>query len=137
MNVGRGAQSAISSCASTGISPAVLLPNVDFRGAVLQEVAGHPVVFAGAGEVLDRLAEVAAVQLGAALARRADEDDGESLVEGHRHERGLAVPRHAFDADLLGVDRLVGLEIVERRARRPTPTRAASPSRRACAAGPC
>ena len=28
MNVGRGAQSAISSCASTGRSPAFLLPNV-------------------------------------------------------------------------------------------------------------
>ena len=47
-------------------------------GAVLQEVAGHPVVFAGAGQVLDRLAEVAAVQLGAAFAGRADEHHGEA-----------------------------------------------------------
>ena len=39
-----------------------------FGGAVLQEVAGHPVILAGAGEVLDRFTEVAAMQLGAAFA---------------------------------------------------------------------
>ena len=39
-----------------------------FGGAVFQEVAGHPVILAGAGEVLDRLAEVATMQLGATLA---------------------------------------------------------------------
>ena len=38
-----------------------------FLGAVLQEVSRHPVIFAGAGEVLDRFAPVPSVQLGAAL----------------------------------------------------------------------
>ena len=52
-------------------------------------------------------------ELGAAFAGGADEHDGEALVERHRDERGLAVARDAFDADLLGVDGLVGLEIVE------------------------
>ena len=89
--------------------------------AVLQEVAGHPVVLARAGEVLDRFAEVAAMQLGAAFARRADEHDRESLVVGHRHERRLAVARDAFDADLLRVHGLVGLEVVEAARRAPRP----------------
>src|SRR6185295_16731301 len=35
--------------------------------AVLQEVAGHPVILARAGEILDGFAEVPAMQLGAAL----------------------------------------------------------------------
>jgi hypothetical protein len=90
-------------------------------GAVLQEGAGHPVVLAAGGEVLDRLAEVAAMELGAAFAGRADEDDREALVEGHRDERRLPVARHAVDADALGVDRRVGLEEVERAARAPAP----------------
>ena len=48
------------------------------------------------------------------------------VVERHRDERRLAVARHAFDADLLRVDGLVGLEIVEaaRRAPRPRAQRA-------------
>ena len=121
MKVSRGAQSAISSCASTGRSPAFLLPKVAFDGAVLQEVAGHPVVLAGAGEVLDRFAPVAAMQLGAAFAGRSDQHDREARVERHRDERGLAVARDAFDADLLRVDRLVGLEIVETARRAPGP----------------
>src|SRR5213075_796216 len=50
---------------------------------------GHPVVFAGAGEALDGLAEVAAVQLGAALAGRADQYDREPLVVRHRDQGGL------------------------------------------------
>ena len=44
MNTGRGAQRAISSCASTGRSFG------GQRAGVLEEVAGHPVVLAGAGE---------------------------------------------------------------------------------------
>ena len=37
-------------------------------GAVLQEIAGHPMVFAGAGQVLDRFAPIAPMELGAAFA---------------------------------------------------------------------
>ena len=61
------------------------------RAGVLEEVAGHPVVLAGAGHVLHQFAEIAAVQLGAAFARGADEADGETLVVRHRHNGGLAV----------------------------------------------
>ena len=88
---------------------------------ILEEVAGHPVVFARAGDVLHQLAEVAAVELGAALAGGADEADGEPRVVGHRDERRLAVAREPLDADLLGVDGFVGLEIVEGAAGSPGP----------------
>ena len=89
-------------------------------GAVLHEVAGHPVVFA-AGEAFDGLAEVAAKQRCAAFAGRADEHHGEALIEGHGDERGFAVARDAFDADMLGVDGGVGFEVVEAAARAPGP----------------
>ena len=61
------------------------------------------------------------MQLGAAFAGRADEHDREALVERHRDERRLAVARHAFDADALRIDGLVGLEVVERARRAPGP----------------
>ena len=64
MKHGRGAHSAISSCESTGRSAAVFDGS---DGAVLDEVARHPVVLA-AGEVLDRLAEDVPMQLHAAFA---------------------------------------------------------------------
>ncbi len=91
------------------------------RAAVLEEVAGHPMIFARSGEVLDQLAEIAAVQLRPALARGADEADREALVVGHRDERRLAVARQPLDPDLLGVDGLVGLEVVQGAARAPGP----------------
>ena len=97
-----------------------------FGGAVLQEVAGHPVILARAGEVLDRLAPIAAMQLGAAFAGRPDQHHREARIERHRHQRRLAVARNAFDADLLGVDGFLGFEIIEaaRRAPCPRPQRA-------------
>jgi hypothetical protein len=49
--------------------------------AVLQEVAGHPVILVRSGDVLDDFAVVAAVELGAALTRRADVAGREPLVE--------------------------------------------------------
>ena len=78
-------------------------------------------IFARTGEVLDQLAEVAAVQLRPTLARGADEADGEARVIGHRDDRRLAVPRKPLDPDLLRVDGLVGLEVVQRAARAPGP----------------
>ena len=115
----------------------VLAAEGRFRRAVLQEVAGHPVVFAGAGEVLDRFAPIAAMQLRAAFAGGADQHDGEARVERHGDQRRLAVARDAFDADVLGVDGLIGLEIIEPARRAPRPGAQARPSRRACAAGLC
>src|SRR5436190_3510653 len=46
-----------------------LAPEGGCRGAVLQEVTGHPVILTHAGEILDRFAEVASMQLGSAFAR--------------------------------------------------------------------
>ncbi len=115
MNTGRGAHSATSSCA---VDRQVVGRQ---RAGVLDEVARHPVVLARAGDVLHLLAEVPPMELGAAGARRADEPDREPLVVGHRDDGGLAVARQALDADLLGVDRLVGLKVVERAAGAPRP----------------
>ena len=106
-------------------------------GAVLQEVAGHPVVLAGAGEVLDRLAEVAAVQLGAAFAGRADQDHREARLEGHGDERGLAVARDALRCRRAWRRPRAASRGSRGRGPRPRPRRAASPSARACGAGPC
>src|SRR4029079_840907 len=40
----------------------ILAAEVGFGGAVFDEVAGHPVILAGGGEVLDLLAPVASMQ---------------------------------------------------------------------------
>ena len=58
------------------------------------------------GEILHRLSPIAAMQFGAAFAGRADQNHGEARVERHGHQRGLAVARNAFDADVLGVHAL-------------------------------
>jgi hypothetical protein len=90
---------------------------------ILQEVAGHPVVFAAAGQVLQKLAEVAAKQLGASRAGGGDEPRGDPPVEGRGDQRGLAVPRHAGDAHLGGIDARVwvGFEVVDESAHAPGP----------------
>ena len=85
------------------------------RAVVLEEVAGHPVVFAGAGDVFHLFAAIAAIDFRAAFAGRADVGDGEARVVGHGDERRFAVARVAFDADLLGVHGFIGLEIIEAR----------------------
>ena len=103
-------------------------------GAVLQVVPRHPVVLARAGETLHRLAEVAAVQRRAPFARRADEHHREARIERHRHQRGLAVPRHALRCRPASHPRPCRSRGNRARATRPTPTRAARPSRPACAA---
>src|SRR5580765_984630 len=59
------------------------------------------------------------MELGSAFTRGSDQDDGEALIEGHGHQRRLAVARHPFDADFPGVDGAIRLEIVE--AARGTP----------------
>ena len=94
------------------MSPGVLLPKVGVGGAVLEEVAGHPVVFA-AGEALDGFAVVAAEQRCSAFAGRAYEHHREALIVGHGDERGFAVAGDSFDADVLCVDGGIGLEVVE------------------------
>ena len=98
-----------------------------FGRAVLQEVAGHPVILAGAGEVFDGFAEVAAQGSCSAFTGGADEDHGEARIVGHGDERGFAVAGDAFDADVFGVDGGIGLEIVEAAAGSPGPGAQCSP----------
>ena len=74
------------------------------RRAVLEEVAGHPVVLARAREILDGLAPVASVELGSALAGRANKYRREPRIERHRNERCFAITGNSFDANSLGVD---------------------------------
>ena len=84
-------------------------------------------VFAGAGDVLDDFAPVAAVEFGSAFAGGADESDGKTAIVCQGDDGGFAITRMAFDADLLRVDRLVGCEIIERAARSPGPGAEGSP----------
>src|SRR5262245_26065990 len=84
-------------------------------------------VFAGAREVFYQLAEIAAAECRAALAGRADKADGEALVVGHRDQRGFAITRKPLDANMPGVHRFVGLEIIERATRAPRPGAQRSP----------
>src|SRR2546429_10002876 len=88
---------------------------------VFEKVTGHPVIFGGTGDILHQLAEVAAMKLRTAFARRADEANSEALVIRHRNERSFAVARESFDADLFGVNGFIGLEIIESAARAPSP----------------
>ena len=97
------------------------------RAGVLDEVPRHPVVFARAGDVLNQLAKIAAMELRTAFARGADETDCESRVVRHRDERSLAVAREPLDPDLLGVHGLVGLEVIECTAGPPCPRTQRSP----------
>src|SRR6185437_14126464 len=99
---------------------------IGFGGTVLHKVSGHPVVLAG-GEAFDGLAEVAAKQRGTAFARGANKRHGEALIESHGDQRGLAVARDAFDANVLRIDGRVGFEIVERAAGSPGPRTQSSP----------
>ena len=101
--------------------PGVLAPESGRRGAVLQEIARHPVVFAGAGQVLDGLAEIAAVELGAPFTRRTHQRQGETRLESQRYQCGLAEARHALDPHLLRVHGGVGFEIVQTARRAPGP----------------
>jgi len=51
----------------------VLAAEGSFRGAVLDEIAGHPMIFAGAGEAFDRFSPIAAMQFSAAFAGRTNQ----------------------------------------------------------------
>src|SRR5438874_1129038 len=57
----------------------------------------------------------------AAFAGGSDQRDREPRFEGHRDERGFAVTRDAFNADVFRVDRGIGFEIVERAGGAPGP----------------
>src|ERR1700723_3320647 len=94
---------------------------------ILDKVARHPVVLAGAGNVFDNLSPVTAMQLGPALARRTDIADSEALIVSHCHNGRLAVARVAGDAHLFCIDSLVGLEVIESAAGAPCPCAQSAP----------
>src|SRR5207249_5778759 len=106
------------------------------RSRILDEVARHPMVLAGAGDVLDELSEVPAVQLGPALAGRGDEGDGEPWVVRHGDEGGLPVSARGPRCPPAGRRRTCRSRSSPGPGSRPTPTRAARPNRRAGGAGP-
>jgi hypothetical protein len=91
------------------------------RAVVLDEIAREPVVFAGASEIAHLLAEIAAVEFGAACSGRADVGDGETRVVGHGDQRGFAVARVAGDSDLPGIYRFIRFKIVEAATGSPCP----------------
>ena len=121
MNVSRGAHSAISSWASTGRSPAVLLPNFASAAPYLRKLPAiqwyspEPVRFSTASPKLRRcsFAPPSPDEPTSTIANR-----GSKAIAT---ERRLAVARDAFDADALGVDGRIGLEIVEPAGRAPGP----------------
>src|SRR5438105_685611 len=84
-------------------------------------------VFPGGGEIFNRFAEVAAIELGSALAGRAYQNDGEAGFEGHRHQRGFPKSRDAFNADVLGIDSGIGFQIIQSSACAPSPGTKRSP----------
>ena len=55
------------------------------RTGVFEEVASHPMILTGTGNVLDKFAEIAAVEFGAAFAGRTHIRDREPLIQSHRH----------------------------------------------------
>ncbi len=92
-----------------------------FGAAIFEEVAGHPVIFAGTGQALDRLAEIAPVRLGATFAGGTDQPHVKALVEGNGDQRRLAVARHTLDADMALIHLRPGREIIEDPTGAPAP----------------
>src|ERR1700728_5246609 len=91
------------------------------RAIVLEEVAGHPVILAGAGDVANLLAKDVPVAFGAGFAGRTDVADGKALIVGHGHESGFAIARVALNAYLFRVDGRIGFKVIERAACAPRP----------------
>ena len=74
-----------------GNIPGIFAAEVGFGRAIFQEIARHPVVFAGSGQILHRFAKIAPMQFGSAFAGRAYQNDGETLIESHCHQGCFAV----------------------------------------------
>src|SRR4029453_11750893 len=75
----------------------------------------------GGGDVLDQLAEVAAVELRASRTGRSDEANSEPLVIGHRDDRRFPIAGETCDTDLFGINGFVGLEVIDGPAGAPRP----------------
>src|SRR5262249_56038926 len=79
-------------------------------------------------EMLDRLAVIAPAQRSAAFSRATGDDHREARIVSARPEHGLAEPRHSQDGDALGVNALVGFQIIHRATQSPSPGRHRAPS---------
>src|SRR5579871_2111944 len=104
----------------------VFAAELGFGGAIFHEVSGHPVVLASS-EALDGFAEVSAQKRGAAFTRGADQAYGEAWLKRHCDQRGFAVARDTFDADVFCVDGRIGFEIVEAACCAPCPCAESAP----------
>ena len=69
-------------------------------------------VFVDGGDIFHQLAQIAAVEFGAAFAGGADESNGKTRVIGHGYDSGLAVTGVALNSDVFGIHSLIGFEIV-------------------------
>src|SRR5678816_4221177 len=88
--------------------------------AVLEVVAGHPVIFVGSKDVFDELPVFPAMQFCSARTRRTHIRNGETLIKRHRNDRGFPVSGMTLKPDLLCIDGLIRFEVVQRTARAPT-----------------
>ncbi len=91
------------------------------RSGILQKIPRHPVIFALAGEIFDRLAEIPTERLDAPGPGAADESHGEARVEGHRDQGRLAEAGDAFDADAFRINCRVRFEEIQRARGAPGP----------------
>ena len=105
----------------------VLAAEFGFRRSVLQKVAGHPVVLARTGQILDGLSKVSPMELGSPFSRGRDQSRRKSLIKRHRDEGGLAITGNPFDADSPGIDRRFRFQVIERPRGTPRPGSERSP----------
>ena len=89
---------------------------------VLQIISAHPVILAGAGDVLELLAEAAAGEVGPTGAGGADIGNDKAGFVGHGDQSGLAAARVALDGDVVSVDDGIGVEIVHQARGAPGPS---------------
>ena len=88
---------------------------------VLKKIAGHPVILGGRSKIFHLLAEFTSENFGASFTRGSNKGNRQTRLVRHGDQGGLSVTREAFNAHLFGVNGFVGLEIVERTARAPSP----------------
>ena len=76
---------------------------------------------AGPREILHLFSEIASMWFDATFPGGAHQHGSKASIEGHGHERGLSITRHAFDANALRINALVRLQIVKTARGTPAP----------------
>src|SRR5262245_40919218 len=77
--------------------------------------------------MFDRLAVITPAQRRAAFTGTTGDNYGEARIASACPEHGLAKPRHSQDGDALGVNALVGFQIIHRATQSPRPGRDRAP----------